>query len=530
MPSFCILLPVLTVTLCLLHADGATLDSLKQTYETKLQSIGDKHAAKDTQLLDAYGRLLGEAVSNLKQEGDPDKVIEGITELKRFEEERTVPAAPGAGLPRALQNVRRTYLGAVRRARIDKEKTSTELSLLYCAALDRLMRSLTADGKLDLALNVKEEKARVQFIMADTEMALRRLGFAALPDAYAKRSLDQREAILRRQRAPPEIDTTVTRGLAWLRSKQDADGHWDATPGKSGVSTESRAASTAFALLAFLAHGDVPGDSPVGRTVASGVQWLIRNQNANGRFSGSDGHEYALPIVAYALCEAHGMTGDQETGNAAARAIDIIVTGQQSKGGWNYNCDKLDRNDLSYSAWCVQALFAAAVAGLDRPGLAAALQKAKGGIRANAARSGAFGYTSPGTTRLTGAGVYCLQLLGEGASQEVSRGLSWLEKNVTPFKAHAAKRPYYYGYYDTAAAFHGRSSRLRTWSRNAVRELARSQIAALGSGLDGEDTGYWEVLADNERYGLVYTTSLSCLILQNYYRQTELPGKMASGR
>ncbi len=153
------------------RAGEPALDSLKRTYEAQIEKIQDAHNAKLSKLLDTYGSSLGRSVETLKRKGDPDAVLQALTEKRRFEQERTVPGEPNDALPPLMQDVQSSYLKAV--AKVDAEKAKAIANLIpgYVAALERLMKALTAQEKLDLALNVKEEKQRVESILAEAEPA-----------------------------------------------------------------------------------------------------------------------------------------------------------------------------------------------------------------------------------------------------------------------------------------------------------------------------------------------------------------------
>lgn len=152
-----------------------TLDSLKQTYEVELQKIRDAHEAKLNRLLDTYGRSLGSAIEKLKQDGDPDAVLQAISERRRFEQERVVPEQPNSRLPAGIQECQFGFNDALKKANIEKGKKFIELTRRYVSVLDKRMRSLVTQEKLDLSLNVKQEKERVEFVMADTEIQLRKM-------------------------------------------------------------------------------------------------------------------------------------------------------------------------------------------------------------------------------------------------------------------------------------------------------------------------------------------------------------------
>jgi len=109
-----------------------------------------------------------------------------------------------------------------------------------------------------------------------------------------------------------KTEDAVMRALRWLKKNQLPDGSW----------ANTKPAMTGLAILTFLAHGEIPSanNPEFGETVRRGLEFLISIQQPSGRFAGSDGHEYSMPIATYALCEAYGMTMNPNVKEAADRA------------------------------------------------------------------------------------------------------------------------------------------------------------------------------------------------------------------
>ena len=346
--------------------------------------------------------------------------------------------------------------------------------------------------------------------------------FVFMPGIYEKRTGPRDGRGVPGGGGGAETDEAVLRALRWLKKHQESDGAWR---GESGGKQEGRhstgnaPAMTGLALLTFLAHGETPASEEFGHTVERAMRWLAANQEEDGRFKGRDGHDYCLPIAAYALCEGYGMTQVPVLRDAAERSIDVIVRGQHRTGGWDYNCKRSERNDLSYSGWCVQALKAAAVAGLSNPELHKALRLAARGVKANAHPSGGFGYTGPGQSHLTSVGVLCLQMTGEGQSPEARAGLEWLQRATCEWSAPWGRNPLYYWYYVTQAQYREGGRMWETWNAQFAPELCANQTVLAGAGLDGKDIGYWASPGPDEHCrSLVYNTTLCALTLQVYYR------------
>ena len=321
-----------------------------------------------------------------------------------------------------------------------------------------------------------------------------------------------------------KTEGAVMRALRWLKKNQNSDGSWD----------KVKPAMTSLALLTFLAHGETPASEEFGMTVEYAITWLLEHQNNDGRFQGRDNHDYSQPIAAYALCEAFGLTRVPTVKEAAEKAIKVVIKGQNSSGGFNYNLKPggASRNDSSYMSWCCQALKAAYMAGIDADGLDQAMLKAVDGWKCNYGKSGGygvFGYTSSKSRHgLTGSAVLCLQLLGAGNTGMAREGLQSLDKAT--FNWHNPKasvyNKMYYWYYITQAKFHAGGPDWKSWNKTFSPVLIKEQIieknAIQGPNGKMKDIGHWapsrEISGHTDGEGRVMNTCLSALQLQVYYR------------
>ncbi|MDP6631228.1 MAG: terpene cyclase/mutase family protein [Kiritimatiellia bacterium] len=304
----------------------------------------------------------------------------------------------------------------------------------------------------------------------------------------------------------------VMRALRWLKSKQQSDGSWPKT----------KPAMTSLALLTFLAHGETPASEEFGPTVEKAIRWLVDNQDASGMFAGRDGHNYSHPIATYALCEAYALTKVPMIKYAAEKALEIVIKGQHPSGGWDYNCKQTERDDTSYMGWCVQALKAAKMGGIEHPKLDDAMKLAIKGMQKNSHPQGGFGYTGPQQGGLTGVGVLCMQFLGAANEGECRRGLEYLNQAATfKWREPWGRSPVYYWYYVTQAKFHAGGSTWDEWNRQFAMELVRNQTIMKGAADDGKDMGYWTSPAKGEYTGgngEIMDTCLCTLQLEVYYR------------
>lgn len=320
-------------------------------------------------------------------------------------------------------------------------------------------------------------------------------------------------------------ESSVLRALRWLKKNQGADGAW----------SPNKPAMTSLALLAYLAHGDTPASEEFGSTVEGAIRFLVNAQKGDGHFTGKDGHDYTQPIAAYALSEAFAITKVPQLKEAAMKATGVVIDGQNPTGGFNYNLIPVnDRDDTSYIAWCVQALKAAKMAELDRdlPKFKDCWKKAIKGIKKNYLERdgyGGFGYTSPGKTGLSGAGVLCLQFLGRSRDDECKGGVRGLKEVPVKWgnlKAPWQKSPVYYWYYITQAKFHAGGSTWKSWNREFAPLLKKNQnvVPKNASGYvdhkgQSQEIGSWISPGEHEHGpGEIMDTILCCLMLEVYYR------------
>jgi hypothetical protein len=162
---------------CLLVASAATaapqgLDSLKPIYVERVKALEKVHEAKAKKLGEAYGAGLDRALETLKQQGEPRQAVAAINEIKRFDEEQTVPQVVVDSLPEAVVKVQARHIESRKLAESDRAKRLMKLAGSYSRALDRLMRKQTAAGELEQALRTKSEVDRIEFVVADLDAAM----------------------------------------------------------------------------------------------------------------------------------------------------------------------------------------------------------------------------------------------------------------------------------------------------------------------------------------------------------------------
>lgn len=142
------------------------------------------------------------------------------------------------------------------------------------------------------------------------------------------------------------------------------------------------------------------------------------------------------------ISEAYGMTRIPKLKTAMERGVELILKGQQGKGGWDYGYAKGTRRDTSIVGWHIQALKAAYLAGAENAGIKEAMKKAIEDLTSiYNEEKGSFGYTEKGgrNDAMTGVGALCFQLLGHADTPQVKGARTRLRMlhvtGTTPFTA-----------------------------------------------------------------------------------------------
>ena len=343
---------------------------------------------------------------------------------------------------------------------------------------------------------------------------------------YEGRSTIGRMNALKKGGGNQKTESAVLRALRWLKKTQNENGSWTADK-------NYQEAITGLCLLAYLAHGETPTSEEFGVTVQKSMQYLSDCVNANALPKGNH-YPYINGIVAYALAEAYGMTKIPFLRPPMEAALQVIMDGQQSGGGFDYNYKQEARWDLSVAGWQYQAMKAGFVAGANVKDLSKGMEKGVSFIRnvsykkPHSEKERPFGYASPGggSDGMQGAAVLCLQLLGEGNCAEAKVGIDFIDKIVNNSKHPNDSRvqwldsmwktpglhanPLYYWYYCTQAMFHAGQRPWKDWNDHFSPMCISKQ----------NPEGYWSSPGATKEHPIDkwYTTALCALSLQVYYR------------
>lgn len=310
----------------------------------------------------------------------------------------------------------------------------------------------------------------------------------------------------------PEIRASVDRGLEWLASRQNENGSWTCMVGMKlneeythdeGAAKSDHVCVTALAGMAFLAHGDVPGQGRYGQVIEKALDFVLscaRDRDGYITKNGTRMYEHAFSTMF--LAEIYGMSHRPDVGEKLRGAVRCLLNCQNHEGGWRYQPTPVDA-DISVTVSTIQALRAARNVGVSVPKLAIenAVKYIKGCVSDDG--SGAFNYqVNRGMTRatfpLTACGVVALHSTGEYYDRQVERGVRWLQRSLGSLQFGSYH--FMYGHYYAVQAFYVAGG--RTWEdyyATVSRQMLQHQ----------ESDGHW-----SDDVGDTYATAMACVIMQ----------------
>ena len=233
---------------------------------------------------------------------------------------------------------------------------------------------------------------------------------------------------------------------------------------------------------------------------------------------------YSHGLAAIVFCEAYAMTKDSMLAPFAQGTVWFIEDAQDPiGGGWRYR--PREPGDTSAVGWQLMALKSGKITGLDiNPRTYKRVEKFLDSVSTS---GGAFyGYMDPPRRQMadarTAVGLLCRMYMGwnkdtpgivDGVNAMADRG---------PDTGRGPNM--YYNYYATQVMKHVGGRTWTDWNvqmRDHLVESQEKEGAAAGSWTPGD--GHAE-----EKGGRLYTTSLSCMTLEVYYRYLPLYGDKAA--
>ena len=347
-------------------------------------------------------------------------------------------------------------------------------------------------------------------------------------------------------RPSAKTEEAIERGLVFLARHQSPDGSWSLNnfgAGRPGYEAEqasihSDTAATGLALLTFLGAGYHHRDDRYEEIVATGIDYLLKNQKADGDLyvaidptSNQSAHLYSHAIATIALCEAYGMTQDVELREAAQKAIDFAVKAQHpERGGWRYVPGR--GSDTSVTGWMMMALKSGELANLDVPaGPYKKITQWMDVSQASGRSQHLYRYNpfAPDTdtqrhgrkVSMTMTSVGLLMRLYGGWNRDdelMVRGADYLLEHLPEIgTTRAPKRDTYYWYYATQVMFHMKGKYWEAWNRRLHPMLVASQVK------QGPMAGSWDPRGPvpdlwGPHGGRIYVTALNLLSMEVFYR------------
>jgi len=379
-------------------------------------------------------------------------------------------------------------------------------------------------------------------LAAGQQVALPKPAFQQRIDRLKDRHLQDESSL------QPQTELAIERGLEFLAQHQRSDGSWRLQDFDTPVLIRSDTAATALAVLAFQGAGYTHNQFKYAPTVDKALKFLIRHQAANGDLyipqdpaSDQNAWLYSHAIASLAMCEAVGMTQDDQLRPAAQKAINFMVASQDPRrGGWRYRPGA--GADTSVTGWFMMAFKSGQLAGLDVPTTTMdTLEQFLIASQSPAGEPHLFRYNPYAadtpqqrhglqpTSVMTSVGL--LMRLYTGWKRDRMEMMNGADYLLTHLPEHgtetATKRDTYYWYYATQVMFHMRGQRWQTWHDRLYPLLIHTQIT------DGEWAGSWDPLLPTPdlwaRYGgRLYVTTLNLLSLEVSYRH--LPLYEATGK
>lgn len=355
------------------------------------------------------------------------------------------------------------------------------------------------------------------------------VGHAPAGSAYAGR-VDGREGLVAAGGGDGGTEGAVHMALEWLARHQSPDGTWNARlfvrrcqgPRCGGACPEEYVvATTSLALLPFLGAGHTWRDGEWKDVVRRGLTALRNRQRPDGTFDDGEKRAYADAMATLVLCEAYGLSHNDDLGALAQRSVGFWVDTQNETGGWRYEATSKDA-DSSVTGWVSAALASARRAGLAVPDRT--LARARGWFREHTDADGIVGYTAPGSgsKSLLGVGYFSQVILGAGpgdaslaaTAARLERALPrWPDTQDEPAAGVFGVADPLHWYYGGLAAFQRGGTTWKLWNERLKDVLVSHQERR------GCAAGSWPPVGQTgQKGGRVVATALCALALEVYYR------------
>ena len=157
-----VLLATLAISLWGLSAFSSDLASLKTMYDRYVTDLQEAHREKTRKWSQDYVQALKTLETQVQASGELDALLAIRSEITRFKQTPTIPTHAIVRTPTALRTLQERYARQPDSYRREAAKAMFAMAKEYERRLDKLQRQLTAQGRIEDALGVKSERARVQ--------------------------------------------------------------------------------------------------------------------------------------------------------------------------------------------------------------------------------------------------------------------------------------------------------------------------------------------------------------------------------
>jgi hypothetical protein len=368
------------------------------------------------------------------------------------------------------------------------------------------------------------EKSEPMFRRASS--ASRKADGKPMPAVYSLRNAADRQQIVAQRGGSAETEAAVQAALTWLVNSQERDGRWDADRwgagierqvlghDRKGAGAEADTGVTGLATLALLAAGHSHLEGAFQDSVKRAIDFLTLKQRPNGDLAGDSklfARTYCHSMALLALSEALAVTGDARLLAAVQKGVDFSVQAQNRiDGGWRYQPG--DAGDMSQHGWQVLALQSAKMGGARVPEVTFERMKQfvescasgnYGGLSSYRPRQGV-------STSMTAEALVCRFILQDELSYNT---IMEAARRISTERPTALHINLYYWYYGTLAMYQVGGNDWELWNAEMKKALLTTQVQS------GPQSGSWPPDCIWGGYGgRVYSTALSALNLQVYYR------------
>lgn len=303
----------------------------------------------------------------------------------------------------------------------------------------------------------------------------------------------------------PEVDSAVQKALDFLVSEQKRQGYWEAEQG------QYRVAMTALVGTAMLAEGSTTTTGRYASAISKAVDYLLAMSRPNGLIGDRQdahytyGHGFSMVFLSQVFGEEEDIRRREEIRDVLTRAVQFCADAQTTRGGWGYVSAK-EGQDFDEGSTCitqVQGLRACRNAGI--PVSKEIIDRAKKYIADCTTSNGGVQYSIRGGGErppITAAALAALFNAGEYDTELTKRMRDFCDRKIWPEKPiKSSSGHWHYMHFYYAQVIYRQGGDRWDRYRQEIEEKLLNEVSGGGGWAD-------------RQVGVVYTTSINCIILQ----------------